>query len=184
MNELTIVNPAGNLEIAQGICHAIVERKREILADFDTVEVTDDNWKSPELKAKVESLAAAVKDLRERGKQLVKDVVSATEAQRILTQIDSRLWSYSTKGDPESAYYQLSTRLKELKAKIAEMKEKNSTPLPKHTYVIKVTATDKAFVKALEAIEKEGCEDVAYAAAQSDKAVKQLIKWFDENTGA
>lgn len=179
--EITLANPRGNMEVAAKLCSYINERKRELLDEIAAVEITADNYASPEVKAKVDGLADAVEDLRAKGKELVKTVCAETEAQRVLTQIDSRLWSFSTKADPECAYAKLSAALKQAKAKIAEFKAANEPPVPKHTYLVRITCTDKALDKVLKAAAKDGAEDIMWCVPQSDKAVKAAQKLFEEN---
>jgi len=64
-----------------------------------------------------------------------------------------------------------------LDAAIAAM----TPPEPTHTYVVRLTCTDKVLDKTLKAAAKDGATDVLVGAAQSDKAVKQIAKWFAEN---
>lgn len=182
-NEITLVNPAGNIEKAKELVHFINERRDEVLAQIKAADaaIDADNAGSKETAAELKRLAEIVEDLRERGKALVADVCAATEAQRVLTAIDSRLWSYSTKADPLSAYAVISSALKELKAKVAELKAAKEPPKPKHTYILKLTCEDKALTAVLKAAEKAGAADVCWASAQSDKAVKQIAAWFENN---
>lgn len=182
MNEI-IENPRGNREVASVMCGFINRRKAELLETArNTLDgITADNWKDPQTKAAIEDLADAVEDLRETGKKLVKAVVAETEAQSVLTQIDSRLWNYSTKADPECAYAKLSAVLKEIKAKVAAFKEAATPAAPARSFVVRIDATDKQFAKVADAATKAGCPFSAFATPQSDKAVKQIAKWFEEN---
>ena len=54
-------------------------------------------------------------------------------------------------------------------------------PMPTHTYVVRMTVTDDGLNAVLKAAEKAGADSVCYAAAQSDKAVRQIAAWFEEN---
>jgi hypothetical protein len=181
-NELTTgalaLNPADG---AQALCDYIHARKGELMGAIARVEVTAENWNSESVKDALETLKDAVEDLREKGKALVAEVCAQTDMQRVLSQIDSRLWSFKAKADPLCAYSVLSNAYKELKAKVDEFKAANTPPEPTHTYVIKLTATDKALGNIAKAAKKEGAADLCWASAQSDKAVKQIAKWFEEN---
>lgn len=181
-NELTTgahaLNPADG---AQALCDYIHARKGELLDAIARTEVTAENWNSDAVKSALADLKSAVEDLREKGKALVAEVCAQTDMQRVLSQIDSRLWSFKAKADPLCAYSVLSEAYKSLKAKVDEYKAANTPPEPTHTYVIKLTATDKALGKIAKAAEKEGAADVCWASAQSDRAVKQFAKWFEEN---
>lgn len=183
MNEIMITNPRGSIETATAICAFINRRKTELAEVADTIaeRITAENFADPQNADAIAELAEAVEDLRDSGKALVKEVCVATEAQRVLTQIDARLWSYSTKADPTCAYAVLSEKLKAIKAKVAAFKAAALPPAPKHTYVLKLTATDAAMNKIVKAAVKEGADGVLVASAQSDKAVKQIVKWFEEN---
>lgn len=138
-------NPQGNMKKAQELIRYVKLRRDEILGEIAAAKAAVDaeNFDSKEIAAEVKRLAEIVEDLRERGKELVKDVCAATEAQRVLTAIDSRLWSYSTKADPDSAYGRLSAALKELKAKVAAFKEANRPKEPVRAVAVVLYATDK-----------------------------------------
>jgi len=179
MNDMTIIeNPNGNLAKAEEICRYIATRRGELLASVNAVSVTAENWNDPQTKAAVEELTEAVEDLRERGKRLVRDVVAATEAQRVLTQIDSRLWSYSTKADPNCAYAVLSAALKELKAKIAAFKEAALPPAPTHCYAMQFDVTDAGLKKILAAVAKEAGTQYRVWHVEGDKARKDAEAFF------
>lgn len=177
----TLPVPMGNAETAARLCAYINKRKDEIALAVRAVEVTPENYNSAEIKQALADLKAAIEDLREKGKKLVADACAATDAQRVLSQIDTRLWSFKAKPDPLCAYAVLDREYKALKAKVDEIKAANEPPAPTHTYIIRMTATDGALGKVLKEAEKQGAADVCYAAAQSDKAVKQIAKWFEEN---
>jgi hypothetical protein len=98
-----------------------------------------------------------------------------------LTAIDSRLWSYSTKADPACAYAKLDAAFKALKGKVDELKAAALPPEPVHSYVVRMTCTDKALAAVMKAAQKAGASDLYAASAQSDKAVKDINKWFEAN---
>ena len=54
-------------------------------------------------------------------------------------------------------------------------------PEPTHTYCIRLTCTDKALAAVMKAAQRAGAADLYAAAAHTDKAVRQIEKWFDEN---
>lgn len=176
-----LVAPNGNAEIADALCAYIHRRKDEIRAEIGAVKVTDDNWNSDAVKDALANLKKAVDDLRDKGKRLVQDVCAATDAQRVLTQIDARLWNFKTKADPACAYAVLDAEYKELKAKVDEFKAAATPPKPKHTYVAKMTCDDDALAAIAKAAQKAGVDEFFYAAAQSDRAVKQIAEWFEAN---
>lgn len=179
--EITIANPRGNIDAATAMCDYINERKREILAQFGELEITEGNYNSPDVTNKIVELADAVEDLRNSGKKLVKAVCSDTEALRVITQIDTRLWSYSSRPDPNCAYALLSSALKEAKNKIAVFKAKSEPQKPVHTYLVRMTCTDAVLEKVMKAAKNEGAFDIMWCSPQSDKAVKAAQKLFEEN---
>ena len=182
-NEVMLASPRGNVEVAQQAIAAIRAREAEILAKIEAVEVTAENYRSDAVKGAVKELADAVEGVRELGKKLVLQVCAETEAQRVLTQIDSRLWSFTTKVDSGCTYAKLSAALKEVKGKIEEFAAANAKPQPTHTYVIAVTCTDKVLEKVVKTLEKEAAGNYQYCAPQSDKAMKAIQKFFEENAG-
>lgn len=153
---IEIINPQGSVERAQAIVAAIQRREGELLEELGRVKITADNYNAPAVKARVKELADAIEDLRNRGKSLVETVCEATEAKRVLTQIDPRLWSYSTKGDAGSTYAKLSARLKELKGAMADFKAAADAAKPKHTRLVMFEATEAQMDKVAAAIEKVG----------------------------
>lgn len=179
--EITLTNPRGDIEASTRLCKYINDRKREILDEFAALEITADNFASPEVTEKIDALGDAVEDLRAKGKALVKAVCAETMAQAVLTQIDSRLWSFSTKADPNCAYAQLSAALKDAKAKVASFKAASIPAAPTHTYLVRMTCTDAALAKVLKAADKEGASGVLWCIPQTDKAVKAAQKIFEEN---
>ena len=173
--------PMGNEEKAVALCAAIRQREAELLAEIGAVEVTAENWKSDEVQNALKTLGDAVEDVREKGKRAVADVCARTELQRVLTQIDSRLWSYKTKADPDCTYARLQAAYKALKAKVDEFREAASPPPPTHTYVLALTLTDKALDAVFKAVAKAGGEVCGWCAPQSDKAVAQFQKLIAAN---
>jgi hypothetical protein len=79
--------------------------------------------------------------------------------------------------DPLSVRGKFAEIAKALKARI----DAEKPPLPVHTYVVRLTVTDEGLNAVLKAAEKAGAQGVCYAAAQSDKAVKQIAAWFEQN---
>jgi len=183
MNEIQLANPRGNIETATKLCDFISERKREIEKSADALlsNLTADNWNDAQTKSAIEDLAECVEDLRESGKKLVRAVVAETEAQRVLTQIDARLWSYSTKADPNCAYAVLSDKLKAIKAKVAEFKAATLPPVKPRSFVMRIDATDDQIKKICAAAVKAGATIGACTTPQSDKAVRDIQKWFEAN---
>lgn len=178
-----LANPQGNLETAQSLVKFVNARRDEVLAEIEAcaAKVNADNYATPEVAAEVKRLKEVVEDLRDKGKKLVAEVCAATEAQRVLTAIDSRLWSYSTKADPACAYAKLDAAFKALKGKVDELKAAALPPEPVHSYVVRMTCTDKALAAVMKAAQKAGVSDLYAASAQSDKAVKDINKWFEAN---
>lgn len=52
---------------------------------------------------------------------------------------------------------------------------------PVHTYCIRVSCTDSVLNKVVKSAVKAGAGEVIVASPQSDKAVKTIQKWFEEN---
>lgn len=178
---MMLTPPRGDLEKAQAMVSWIRDREAELLGDIESLEITGENYRSDEVTEKVKALEAAVEDLREGGKKLIATVCAETELQRVITQIDSRLWSYSTKADPGCTYAKLSAALKALKAKIAAEKAAHMPPIPVHTYVIAVQCTDKALGAILKKVDAESKGNYQCCTPQTDKAVKAFQKLMEEN---
>lgn len=79
--------------------------------------------------------------------------------------------------DPLSVRGKFAEISKACKARVDDEKP----PMPTHTYVIRLTVTDEDLNAVIKAAEKAGADGVCYAAAQSDKAVRQIAAWFEEN---
>ena len=172
-------NPQGSMEKAQELCRYVKARRDEVLAQIAAADAAIDetNFDSKEATAEVKRLAEIVEDLRERGKELVKDVCAATEAQRVLTAIDSRLWSYSTKADPDCAYAKLSAALKALKAKVAAFKEANRPKEPVRAVAVVLYATDKGVADLCAKIKGGKLAGVeGYQFAPDEAAEKKAVK--------
>ena len=122
--ELVLVNPQGSLEKSMQLVAYINARRDEVLAQIEAAEnaIDETNYDAKETRDELSRLADIVEDRRDKGKKLVAEVCAATEAQRVLTAIDSRLWSYSTKADPACAYAKLDAAFKALKGKVDELK--------------------------------------------------------------
>lgn len=181
--ELVLVNPQGSLEKSMQLVAYINARRDEVLAQIEAAEnaIDETNYDSKETRDELSRLADIVEDLRDKGKKLVAEVCAATEAQRVLTAIDSRLWSYSTKADPACAYAKLDAAFKALKGKVDGLKAAALPPEPVHSYVVRMTCTDKALAAVMKAAQKAGAADLFAASAQSDKAVKDINRWFEAN---
>lgn len=181
--ELVLVNPQGSLEKSMQLVAYINARRDEVLAQIEAAEnaIDETNYDAKETRDELSRLADIVEDLRDKGKKLVAEVCAATEAQRVLTAIDSRLWSYSTKADPACAYAKLDAAFKALKGKVDELEAAALPPEPVHSYVVRMTCTDKALAAVMKAAQKAGVSDLYAASAQSDKAVKDINKWFEAN---
>ena len=181
--ELVLVNPQGSLEKSMQLVAYINARRDEVLAQIEAAEnaIDETNYDSKETRDELSRLADIVEDLRDKGKKLVAEVCAATEAQRVITAIDARLWSYSTKADPACAYAKLDAAFKALKGKVDELKAAALPPEPVHSYVVRMTCTDKALAAVMKAAQKAGASDLYAASAQSDKAVKDINKWFEAN---
>ena len=174
-----LVNPMGNLERAMGLCTYIRARKAEILAEIEAADakITADTAGSPETAAELKRLAGVVEDLRDKGKKLVAEACAFTEAQRVLTAIDSRLWSFSSKPDPNCAYAVLSEALKNLKAKVAEIKERQLPKMPVRAIPVVLYATDKGFNDLCKRIKDGKLGDVTgWQVAPDEAAEKKAVK--------
>lgn len=79
--------------------------------------------------------------------------------------------------DPLSVRGRFAEIAKACKARL----DADKPPMPVHTYVMRLTVTDEGLNAVLKAAEKAGADGVCYAAAQSDKAVRQIAAWFEEN---
>ena len=179
-----IALPMGNEEKAVAACAEIRRREAEILAEIEAVEVTADNWNGAEVRDAMSALGDAVEDIRERGKRAVAEVCARTELQRVLTQIDSRLWSFKAKADPNCTYVRLQAAYKTLKAKVDAFRDAATPPKPTHTYILAVTLTDKALDAVFKAVGKAGGEVCGWCAPQTDKAVAKFRALIAENVTA
>jgi len=180
MNELVIKNPKGSVEVAQEICRWIETRKKEVMAAAEAIVVTADNYKDAQTKDAIDELAEMVEDLRDRGKKLVETVVAETEAKRVLTAIDSRLWSYSTKYDPNCAYAVLSARLKELKAQVKAFKDANTPKAPVRAVPILLYANDAGVADLCKKIADGNVAGVyGYKFAPDEATEKKVAKVFE-----
>lgn len=164
MNELIIQNPHGNLEAAQRMCAYILQRGSELEKSADAITVTAENYNDPQTKAAIEDLGEAVEDLRESGKKLIGQVLDETEAKRVITQIDPRLYTYSTKSDPNAVYTRLSKKHKELKDAVKKFKDAAKPKERSFKRVMIFDATESQFAKIVDAMIKAGipaCGDAA-----------------------
>lgn len=178
-NAVALVNPQGNMEKAMGLVRLINARRDEVLSEIEAVsaKVTPDNYKDAAIAEEVKRLKDVVEDLREHGKRLVADVCAATEAQRVLTAIDSRLWNYSTKCDPASAYGKISAAYKSLTAKIAEFKDAATPKMPTRACAVVLYATDKAIADLCKKIQDGKLTGVeGYRFAPDEATEKKIVK--------
>ena len=178
-NMMVLANPAGNMEAALALCRYVRTRKDELLKEIEaaTEAVTAENYASAETATMVKMLADTVEDLRDKGKELVREVVAATEAQRVLTAIDARLWNYSSKADPACAYAQLSAAVKALKAKVAGFKSEAKSKVPTRAVALVLYATDAGVAKLADDIKAGKVKGVeGYAFAKDEAAEKKAIK--------
>ena len=112
------------------------------------------------------------------------EVCARTELQRVLTQIDSRLWSFKAKADPNCTYARLQAAYKALKAKVDSFRDAATPPAPTHTYILALTLTDKALDAVFKAVAKAGGEVCGWCAPQSDRAVAKFQSLIKENATA
>lgn len=178
-NTTALVNPAGNMELAMEVARNVKARADEILAQIEaaTAAVTAENFASKDTAAEVKRLGDIVEDLRDSGKRLVAKVCEATEAQRILTAIDSRLWSYSNKVDPLCAYAKLSAAMKALKGKVAEFKSEVKSTVPVRAAAIVLYATDAGIAKLADDIKAGKVKGVeGYKFAPDEATEKKALK--------
>lgn len=180
MNELTLTNPRGSLEIANAAVEWIQNRADEILGEMRVLEIRPDNYREKSVKDAVATFKKQIEDLRENGKKMVEKVLEETEALRVITAIDNRLWTYSTRQDPGSAYARLSAELKVLTDRIDEFKSADEPPAPRHAWVIQAELTDAELKKVLAMIGKTGCCH-RWALPQSDKAARAIDSFFNTN---
>ena len=177
-----LVNPAGNMEKSLELCRFVKERRDEVLAEIRALNdsVTAENATSKETASAIKRLAEVVEDLREKGKELVRSVVAATEAQRVLTAIDARLWNYSSKADPDCAYAKLSDELKKLKAKVADFKAADAPQMPVRKVALVLYATDKGVADLSKKIKDGKFAGVqGYQFAPDEATEKKCVKLIE-----
>ena len=177
--EMTLALPMGNIEKAQQLCAYINGRKSEILKEIEAADaaLTDENAASKETAAELKRLDGIIEDLRDKGKKLVEEACALTEAQRVLTAIDSRLWSFSSKADPNCAYAVLSDALKNLKAKVKDIKERQLPKTPVRAIPVVLYATDKGFNDLCKKIKDGKLGGVTgWQVAPDEAAEKKAVK--------
>lgn len=180
-NELTLANPCGSLERAVALTAYIQEREREIAQEGGELLAHMNEMTLADQKAAVKGFAKIVEDLRDGGKNLIKMILEDSEALRVIRQIDSRLFTYSTKIDPLSTYGKLANMVKEMKSKVEAEEKKLEAQMPLHTYLARITCTDAGLKKILDAAKKANAQDILVCIPQTDKAVKAAMKLFEEN---
>lgn len=180
-----LILPNGNTEIAEALCAYVHARTMEITTAISAIVVSDETMGTSsakkDTKAKFSELSKVVESLRDAGKSLMERSAAATDAKRVISQIDNRLWSYSTKVEPTSAYGILSAALKAKKEEIAAWEDAHTPPAPTHTYCIQVQCTDKGLKDLVKALEKVAPGAYRYDAPQSDRQFEALDKWFEAN---
>ena len=183
MEELNIISvPPGSAQAATAVASLIVRRTRELAAQIRDLEVTADNYNSPEVKAVIEETAAAIEDIRERGKGLIKAVLDKTNTTAIITQIDKRLYSYSTKQDPDCAYSKLSALLKEKKDAIKAFKDADRPSVPVRAVALVIYATDQGAADLAAKIKSGKVPGVTgYAFAPDEATEKKIVKLITQN---
>lgn len=144
MDELDMIStPPTSADAAAQIANIIVARTRELAGRIRAVEVTAENYRDPTVRGVIDETAEAVEDIRERGKKLVKAVLEKTDALRVVTQIDPRLYTFSTKQDPDCAYSKLAALVAEKKKQIKAFAEADKPKEPVRTVALVLYATDK-----------------------------------------
>lgn len=181
MNTTTAVvpieNPQGNMQKALAMVEYIIRRRNEVLAEIERAEgaIDEVNYNSAESKAELARLGDIVEDLRDKGKQLVRAVVEATEAKRVLTAIDARLWNYSTKADPDCAYAKVSAAYKALADRVKGYAKANKPAVPVRARVILLYATDKGMADLAGKIRAEKVPGVVGYLFPADEAQERKI---------
>ena len=174
-----LANPQGNVETAMNLVRFVNARRDEVLAEIEaaSAKVTPDNYKSDEIKNEVKRLKEIIEDLRDRGKKLVAEVCEQTEAMRVLTAIDARLWNYSNKADPECAYAKLDAAFKALKLKIDEIKTANTPQVPTRACAVVLYATDEGVADLCKKIQDGKLAGVVgYKFAPDEATEKKIVK--------
>ena len=184
MEDLDLIStPPNSAETATAVASLIVRRTRELASQIRALEVTADNYNSPEVKAVIDNTSDAIEDIRERGKTLIKAVLDATNTRAIIHQIDQRLYTYSTKQDPDCAYSKLSALLKEKKDAIKAFKLANAPAVPVRAVALLIYATDRGAADLAAKIKSGKLPGVTgYAFAPDEATEKKIVKLMSNNT--
>ena len=157
---------------ADAVIASMFERKRTRAAEF---EALGDVAAAP-LDAVKGVLKATEGDddaLLDYEKQLREALLAISGFKSVVVQMKGA----KTRIDPLSVRGKFAEIIKACRERIDA--EKPAKPV--HTYVIRLTCTDKVLMSVVKAAQKAGAVDVVSATAQSDKAVKQIAAWFEAN---
>lgn len=164
---MAITPPNGDAAIAQNMHKYVLERGRELSAEFDEIaaRLTPDNF-------------ANTKDDWTRLKKI------DAELKNVISKVERDAIEYAA---CNALLVQLAATRKLLKeryesgwAKFCELRDKDKPPTPTHTYVIQVEVTD-AGLKSIATACGKVSDKFRFAAPQSDRAFNAINKWFDEN---
>ena len=154
------------------IIASMFDRKRKRTAEFEALgDVADAPLDT--VKGVLKATEADDDALLDYEKQLREALLALSGFKAVVVQMKGA----KTRIDPLSVRGKFAEIINALKARVDAEKPKELT----HTYVIRLTCTDKALMSVVKAAQKAGAEDVVSATAQSDKAVKAIQKWFEEN---
>ncbi len=194
MNELTSTNGGARATAKRGEDGGIVVadpfREGEYHADAQSL-IKSVHGKQYELRAAFEALG----ELDAAPTEAVKEMATA------LTDADKRLLAYT--GDIADALLDMSgfravvTQIKGAKARIDPMSvrgriaemlkackarlDAEKPPKPRHMYVLVMECDDDGLMATMKTAKKNGADGVTYAVPQSDKAVKQITAWLEDN---
>ena len=131
-----------------------------------------------------EAPLGAVKELRreieEDDKRLLdynKEMLDALLALSGFKAVQTQLKGAKARIDPASVRGVLAEMLKALKAR----EDAEKIVLPPATWVVRIEANEDQMKKIIAAATEAGATGILPAKAQTDKAVKQIVKWFEEN---
>ena len=157
---------------ADSVIASIFERKRTRAAEF---EALGDVAAAP-LDA-VKGVLKATEDdddaLLDYEKQLREALLAISGFKSVVVQMKGA----KARIDPLSVRGKFAEIIKACRERIDA--EKPAEPV--HSYVVRMTCTDKALAAVMKAAQKAGVSDLYAASAQSDKAVKDINKWFEAN---
>ena len=157
---------------AQGVIASMMARKKERAEQFaalgDIAEAPLDA-----VKAMAKAAGDDDKTLLDYERKLKDALLDISGFKAVVVQMKGA----KARIDPLSVRGRLAEIAKACKARI----DAEKPPMPVHTYVVRLTCTDDALAAVCKAAEKAGAYGVCVAAAQSDRAVKQIAAWFEEN---